>query len=353
MVAKIPGRQKKRNSGPGRSLRFGLLIVALFSTGIGWADAPEFKIGFVGDILPDRGVKSVIQRNGLAGLFKNTSELFKDTDLVCANLEAAVTQGNQPLMKTFHFNSPLNIGEYLAQNKITLVTLANNHSIDFGKAGLSDTVSNLKRYQVEAFGYGPNAWTALAPKIIDIRGTRIAFIGAVCFPLEGYVYLPDAFDVGRWDASLVKLQIQAARQQADIVVICLHWGIEFSHYPTSSQMEIAHFCIDQGADLVIGHHPHVMQGMELYQHKPIFYSLGNFIFDQHYGPTTQSIFANITISEKRIRRIELLPVLIHDFVPGMADQETAAVINKNFLKYSEPFNLNLFQPEGKKLSFLL
>lgn len=293
----------------------------------------------MGDILPDRGVKSVIQKIGLAGLFKNGPELFKDTNLVCANLEAAVTRGNQPLMKTFRFNSPLNIGEYLAKNQIKLVTLANNHSIDYGKAGLRDTVANLTRYQVEAFGYGENAQAALAPKIIDIQGTKIAFIGAVCFPLEGYVYLPDALDVGRWDASLIKLQIREARQLADIVVVCFHWGIEFSHYPTSSQIEIAHFCIDQGADLIVGHHPHVLQGMEIYRDKPILYSLGNFIFDQRYGPATHSVLGKLTIAGKSISRIEIVPVSIRECVPEMAHGQTASEIKGNFLKYSEPFHL--------------
>lgn len=293
----------------------------------------------MGDILPDRGVKSVIQKIGLDGIFQNTPELFKDADLICANLEAAVTQGNRPLIKTFRFNSPLDIGEHLALHKIKIVNLANNHSIDYGKAGLTDTIANLKRYHVETFGCGDNAMSALAPKVIQVHGTKIAFIGAVCFPLEGYVYLPDAFDVGRWDASLIKLQIQEARQLADIVVVCFHWGIEFSHYPTSSQIEIAHFCIDQGADLIVGHHPHVLQGMEIYRDKPILYSLGNFIFDQRYGPATHSVLGKLTIAEKSISRIEIVPVSIRESVPEMAHGQTASEIKGNFLKYSEPFHL--------------
>ena len=313
----------------------GAVVVVLL--GHHGAIAGDLVVGL--DILPDRGVKSVIQKIGLAGLFQNAAALFQDTDLVCANLEAAITTSDTPLVKTFRFNSPLNLGEYLIKNKVKVVTIANNHSIDYGKAGLKDTVANLAKYQVEAFGYGDNAQAALAPKIIELNGTRIAFVGAVCFPLEGYVYLPNSFDVGRWDAQLMKFQIQAARRQADIVVVSLHWGIEFSHYPTASQIEIGHYCIDQGADLVMGHHPHVLQGMEIYHHKPIFYSLGNFIFDQHYGPTTETVFAKVTIARKKINRIELTPVFINESVPERADEEKATTIRSNFIKYSEPFGL--------------
>lgn len=293
----------------------------------------------MGDILPDRGVKNVIQKLGLSGLFQNVPMIFQDMDLVCANLEAAITLEKTTLVKTFRFNSPPNLGEYLANNKIKIVGLANNHSIDYGRTGLKDTVVNLNKYQVDAFGYGNSAGQALESKIIELQGIKIAFIGAVCFPLEGYIYLPDNFDVGRWDAQLLGNQIKDAKLKADIVVVSLHWGIEFSHYPTSNQTQIGHYCIDQGADLVIGHHPHVIQGMEIYNNRPICYSLGNFIFDQSFGPTTESVCAKITIADKKINRIEIIPIFINGCVPELADTHTATRISANFLKYSEPFEL--------------
>lgn len=283
----------------------------------------------------------MIQRIGLPGLFQNAPAIFRDTDLICANLEAAVTSEKTSLNKTFRFNSPLNIGEILAKNKISLVSIANNHSVDYGKTGLRDTVANLTKTGVTPFGYGNNAGEALAPKIIELHGTKIAYIGAVCFPLEGYVYLPDSFDVGRWDAQLIGSQIKTAKQKADIVVVSLHWGIEFSHYPTSTQIQMAHFCIDQGADLVVGQHPHVLQGMEIYRGKPIAYSLGNFIFDQRYGPTTESILLRVTIKGKRIKGAEIVPVVIEDCVPRLAKGETAEKIRSEFLKYSEPFGMKI------------
>jgi poly-gamma-glutamate synthesis protein (capsule biosynthesis protein) len=179
----------------------------------------------------------------------------------------------------------------------------------------------------------------LEPLILEYKEVKIAFIGAVCFPLEGYVYLPDAFDLGRWDAQLIGTQIRNAKQKADVIVVCLHWGIEFSHYPTSTQIQMGHYCIDQGADLVIGHHPHVIQGMEIYHGKPICYSLGNFIFDQRYGPATESLFVKVTITKKRIKQLEIVPITIRECLPHLADTESATKIRENFLKYSEPFDL--------------
>jgi hypothetical protein len=148
MVAAIFRQQKRRNPGSGRSIRFGLLIAVILTINLGWKTTEDLKLGFVGDILPDRGVKSVIQKKGLSGLFQNTPMIFQDVDLVCANLEAAITMEKTPLQKTFRFNSPLNLGEHLAKNKIKIVSVANNHSIDYGKTGLKDTVTNLRKYQV-------------------------------------------------------------------------------------------------------------------------------------------------------------------------------------------------------------
>jgi poly-gamma-glutamate synthesis protein (capsule biosynthesis protein) len=102
---------------------------------------------------------------------------------------------------------------------------------------------------------------------------------------------------------------------------------------------MGHYCIDQGADLVIGHHPHVIQGMEIYHGKPICYSLGNFIFDQRYGPATESLFVKVTITKKRIKQLEIVPITIRECLPHLADTESATKIRENFLKYSEPFDL--------------
>ena len=329
----------------------GAFLVFLFILGSilpGWragaAENPvsaqgEVILGFVGDILPDRGVRPVIRRKGLPGLFRNLPAIFGDCDLVCANLEAALTDATQTLVKTFRFNSPLNLGQYLEQNKIRVVNLANNHSVDFGKAGLRDTVDHLTEYGVMPFGFGENQSAALAPRLYQIKGLTVAFIGAVCFPLEGYVYLPDRFDVGRWDAALVGARIRKARTLADLVVVNLHWGMEFTHYPTASQVEMGHFCIDQGADLVIGHHPHVLQGVEIYRQRPIFYSLGNFVFDQEYGPARESVLAKIRVDSAvhQIRQITLVPVLINHCIPEPAAGEDTRRIMEHIRQYSEAF----------------
>jgi poly-gamma-glutamate synthesis protein (capsule biosynthesis protein) len=103
---------------------------------------------------------------------------------------------------------------------------------------------------------------------------------------------------------------------------------------------MGHYCIDQGADLIIGHHPHVLQGIELYHDKPIFYSLGNFIFDQRYGPATESIFLKVTVNGTKMKRIDIVPVIINQCVPEKADPKSASRIRSNLLKYSEMFGLS-------------
>ena len=291
----------------------------------------------MGDILPDRGVKAVIRKYGVEYLFQNAPAIFGQTDLICANLEAAITARREKLVKTFRFNSPLNIGEFLGKNQIRAVNLANNHAIDYGAAGLKDTVENLQRYGITPFGYGQNNQSGVNTQFIQIKGLRIALIGAVCFPLEGYVYLPNRFDVLRWDEEIIGNALRKAALKSDLMAVSLHWGVEFSHYPTPSQARIAHFCIDHGADIVVGHHPHVLQGIETYKGKPVFYSLGNFIFDQHYEAATESLFVKVRIKDGKIMDPELIPVYIRDCIPERARNSKAKEILAKVKLYSKAF----------------
>jgi poly-gamma-glutamate synthesis protein (capsule biosynthesis protein) len=143
--------------------------------------------------------------------------------------------------------------------------------------------------------------------------------------------------VGRWDAALVGRAISEARRKADFVFVSFHWGVEFSHRPTATQMKIARFCIDQGADAVIGCHPHVLQGIEIYKGRPIFYSLGNFIFDQAYEPACRSVFAVLRVSAKRLEEILLRPVYIRDCIPELAAGEKKEAIIADLQEYSKVF----------------
>lgn len=158
--------------------------------------------------------------------------------------------------------------------------------------------------------------------------------------LEGYVYLPERFDVGRWDAVLVGQAIAEARREADFVILGVHWGVEFSYRPTATQMRIARFCIDQGADAIIGSHPHVLQGIEIYKGRPIFYSLGNFIFDQTYEPACQSLFAIMRVSSKGLREILVRPVYIRGCTPELATREKREEIIASLREYSQVFGTN-------------
>lgn len=363
MVSTVYRHGEKRDPRPRGSIRFRLLAALLLlaagslvagnrATDSLTAGENRVTIGFVGDLLLDRGVKTIGREKGIDAVFQNTPGIFTGVELVCANLEGAVAAGEKPLNKTFRFNGPPNTGEILKKHNITLVNLANNHSIDFGRDGLRQTVENLQKYGVMSYGYGKNAEAAVQPLYITRAGITMAFIGAVCFPLEGYVYLPDRFDVGRWDAVLVGRAIKEARRKADFVFVSFHWGIEFSHRPTATQMKIARFCIDQGADAVIGSHPHVLQGIEVYKGRPIFYSLGNFIFDQAYEPACRSVLAVLRVSPGGIEEILIRPVYIRDCTPELAEGEKKEAIIADLKKYSEVFGTD-FLLTGEGLQVLL
>ncbi|HEX3045719.1 MAG TPA: CapA family protein [Bacillota bacterium] len=351
MVSTLYRYKQKNGSRSGRSLRFGLLIllVAVLAPVLGRGET--VSVGFVGDILLDRGVKSVIREQGMEALFQNTAAIFGiaglsgDANLVSANFEGALCSGEKALDKRFRFNGPPDAGEILAKHQISVVSLANNHSIDFGTTGLRQTVANLDKCHLASFGYGANAQKAVRAKYVSRNGFLLAFIGAVCFPLEGYVYLPDRFDVGRWDAETVGAAIREAHEKGAVVVVSLHWGVEFSHHPSATQVKIARFCIDQGADIVVGHHPHVLQGIEIYQGKPIFYSLGNFIFDQTYEPACQSMMATLKISADGSEEIRIRPVVIRDCVPELAVGEEKEAILTLLKKYSAAYGTEFRERE--------
>lgn len=196
--------------------------------------------------------------------FKNVKQVFGKDDLTIVNFEGTLTDSNARAIKTYTFKGPAKYAKILKKGSVEVVTLANNHTMDFGSSGFADTKKTLKDNDI-SYCIG----STIAYK--QVKGVKIAFIGFNA--LSGVT------------EQQVKDTIKKAKQKkAKIIIASFHWGIEKEYYPNTRQKTLGRCAIDSGASLVLGHHPHRLQGIEKYKGRYIVYSLGNFCFGGHTNP---------------------------------------------------------------------
>lgn len=198
--------------------------------------------------------------------FKNVKDIFAEDDLTIVNMEGTLTTSQDRQDKTYAFKGDPSYTEILVQGGVEAANLANNHSRDYGEQSFTDTKQYLQDAGITTFGYDETA-------IMDVKGVKVGLIGIYVLR-DGLERSQQVIDT-----------IQAVKDQgAQVVIVSFHWGIEKETVPEATQKTLAHLAVDQGADLVVGHHPHVLQGIEKYQGKNIVYSLGNFCFGGNRNP---------------------------------------------------------------------
>jgi len=252
------------------------------------ANAAESSVTivFAGDIMLDDapGRELAAGRDPFAAF----SSLLAEADLTVGNLECSVATSGTREDKKFTFRADPRVLPVLAKH-FTAVGLANNHSGDFGKAALAETMTHLRENRIPFFGAGENLAAAHESLIIERNGLKIALLAYDEFKPRSFEASPDQPGVAWSEDEQVLFDIHRARALgADIVLPFMHWGWEGERAPCARQRELAHKMIDAGADAVIGGHPHVTQGAELYRGKPIVYSLGNFVFDSFHEEATRT-----------------------------------------------------------------
>lgn len=295
-------------------------------------------VSLVGDILLDRGVESVISDKGLDYPYQNVKGLLKKSGIVMGNLECTLSKGGTPVLKDRYLTfqaDPENAAK-LRKAGFTVLNLANNHAMDFGSEGLLQTLEALQVNNLSWAGAGHNREESLKPLYIHKEGTIIGFLSFSAFPPEGYFYFEDRPNVAHINEMALDACISQAKESCDILLVSFHWGREFDFYPNEQQKNWAHRAIDHGADMVIGHHPHVLQGIEQYKGKMIFYSLGNFIFDRQIPrETDKTIIVNVKIRNRRIQQTDIIPVAIENSRPRVLTGEQAETVLKRLELYSE------------------
>jgi D-alanyl-D-alanine dipeptidase/poly-gamma-glutamate capsule biosynthesis protein CapA/YwtB (metallophosphatase superfamily) len=267
--------------------------------------------------------------------------LLRSADVTFGNLEGPLSKRGHPsplkfrdgqlMHREFIFGAEPAAAKSLFNAGFDVVSLANNHAMDHGITALDDTFAALKRYGIASAGAGADLAAARCATVIERNAIRIAFLAYVSDEtLPGTEYFAATATEGGLafvrrdrlsnpDTATLKMlreDIAYARQRADVVIVSCHWGIEFQPQPTAFQRELAHAAIEMGADAVVGHHPHCLQGIECYKGKPIFYSLGDFVFHSKMAICNQSGIALATVSKRGIERVVFHPVWIEQARPS-------------------------------------
>jgi poly-gamma-glutamate capsule biosynthesis protein CapA/YwtB (metallophosphatase superfamily) len=271
----------------------------------------QVKLAFVGDVIFSSSVEAQMKKNGYDYPYTFVKDYLQKADYTVANLETPITvRGDVQKKEYVYRGSPLALPPFKDAG-VDLVNLANNHVMDYGKEGLLDTFDELKKVDIKYIGAGKDAAEAYSPVIVEKQGIKIAFLGFSRVVPEGSwkagVNHPGVAET--YNYTMPVEAIQKARQQADLVVVIGHWGVERTDNPDKYQTELAHRYIDAGADLIVASHPHVLQGFENYKGKWIAYSLGNFIFTvNEVQKTLETVILQATCSKEKRCDLDLVPI---------------------------------------------
>ena len=251
--------------------------------------------------------------------FEKVKHIFENVDIVFGNLECPLSNdGPVRADKAMVLYAPFDSVRALKYLSYTVVSLANNHINDYGGEGLIKTTELLKREGIYNFGAGRDIKEANREVIIERNGLKICFLGYTTSEEHVKSIIADADTAGCvfYDFKRIKEDIDRVKKDSDIICISLHWGFERYLYPSPEQVELAHQIIDTGAHIVMGHHPHVIQGFERYKHGLIFYSLGNFFFPNFYTKSgvlhewreenNKSIIAKCKVGRQGVEKIKIL-----------------------------------------------
>lgn len=268
--------------------------------------------------------------------FRNVKPIFENDDLTIVNLEGPLTTSEDLQEKEFSFKGRPEYTRILTEGSVEAVNLANNHSYDYGEQGYQDTIQNVENAGITSFGYERIA-------LLDVKGVKVG--------LAGIYVLKDGME----RESQLKEHIVSLKQQgAQLVIVSFHWGSEKENYPDDIQVSLAHTAVDNGADLVIGHHPHVLQGIEKYNGKYIVYSLANFCFGGNSNPSdkdTMIFQQTFTIQNQDVAKddnIQIIPCSVssessyNNYQPTAAEGEEKTRIQGKI----DQFSSGLLNQEG-------
>jgi poly-gamma-glutamate synthesis protein (capsule biosynthesis protein) len=265
--------------------------------------------------------------------FSSTADLIRGADIAVGNLECPLTTVGEPIAKRFTFRAHPSHVEGLAWAGFDIVNLANNHLLDFGEEGFAETIHVLEDSGVSHVGAGFSYADAHRPLIWEAKGRRIAFLSYAASRWKDSAEVPTDEWIAFADVLTIRENVRRAAEQSDLVVVIMHLGTEYQGQPDEEQVAVARAAIEAGACLVIGHHPHVVQGTTSYGGGFIAYSLGNFVFDLDVvARAREGAILRVLLGDDGVEAAELISVRMADDVQPrfLADEEGRPVVERVF-----------------------
>ncbi len=268
----------------------------------------------VGDMMLGGTASPVLRDKGYDYPFAATQNLLAAADITVGNLETALTHGGTPFEKKYNFrNPPEKVAPALKRAGFDLVSLANNHTMDYGAEGLADTLQALREQELLAVGAGMDLHQARQPVIIARKGQKLGFLAySLTFP-EAFWAEVDKPGAAFGHAAHIRADVAALAEQVDHVLVQFHWGREGTTQLRDYQVALGRAAIDAGATVVLGHHPHILQAIERYKAGVIYYSLGNFAFGSYSNKVQAGGVAELELCPGRLKRYGLTLVDVNNF----------------------------------------
>lgn len=345
-----------------------LLVVAIASAGCGSPEAGKAStraayqfVGFIdeaeqlvsvaagGDVNFGDGVTPTITAGGPDYPWEDAAAVFEKADLGFVNLECCLATGGSPVAgKEFTFRGPPEAAAGMADAGVSVVSLANNHSKDYGTPAFLETLENLEESGVAWCGAGKDAAEAYSPRVLETHGRKVAFVAFTWVVPEGWPATASSPGCATtYDSERVAETIRNARSGADYVVASFHWGIELATSPNSEQRTLARLAVDSGADLVLGHHPHVVQGFEVYKDRLIAYSLGNFIFSPPREISARTLTVTALLGPDGLIQARVVPMVISGCRPVILNGAAAETWMGTVADYSSEFDTRFVIRDGR------
>lgn len=334
-----------------------------------------FTINFVGDILAARAVELTMRKQGYDYPFRKIKDLLADADMTFANLETPLigdkTTGRTTPGGTTVFRGDIAFAQALKDVGIDVVSLANNHMKDQGLKGIASTLETLPKVGLLGAGAGLNlaqarqmaVFTIVPETNVEAAPVKIGVLAYNDADVVPSSYHATDSQAGTNIMDVVRLRedVTTNRNAADVLIVSMHSGTEYVDYANKRQIEFAHAAIDAGADMVIGHHPHVLQPIEVYKGKYIFYSLGNFVFDQPWPDTKQSVLVKMNVKMKyengawklQETRPFIVPLAIAQFQPQPIENATSTAYLAVMKRFKFPYNFLTFSDNNQQKTILV
>ena len=277
--------------------------------------------------------------------FRGIADELRSSDVVFANLECPLSVRGRRMSNDVTYSADPAFAAAMAAAGIRVVSFANNHCFDFGEVAFHDTLAALKANGIAVAGAGASLEEARQPAVVEAGGVRIAFLGYSMIGPDAIYATDDECGVAPLNPMMVGQDVARIRADVDLVALSLHWGVEARPIPWPRLVDLAHDFVDCGVDVILGHHPHVPGSIEVYRGRPIFYSLGNFIFGHDHANWGDNMLVRLHVDDRRLSQVEILPVRGR-YQPAVVDGDAAAAFHRQLTAVSHLFGTR-FDTSGR------